>query len=73
MVRILPNVAPNVYTNRDKRIVKVSRREKDYVERLRRRAERREARGEHVRRTAVRATRRGWWYAWRRSTVDRCL
>jgi hypothetical protein len=50
------------YTNKDKRLVTVTRAEKDQVKRLRRRAEKREVRGEHVR-TAVRATRRGWWYA----------
>jgi hypothetical protein len=50
------------YTNRDKRLVNVTRAEKNAVKRLRRRAERREIRGEHPR-TAARATRRGWWYA----------
>lgn len=50
------------YTNRDKRIVNVTRKEKNHVKRLRRRAEIREVHGEHVR-SAQRATRRGWWYA----------
>lgn len=50
------------YTNRDKRLVNVTRREKRTIRVLRRRAERRELRGEHPR-TALRATRRGWWYA----------
>jgi hypothetical protein len=51
------------YTNKDKRIVNVTRREKSHVVRLRRRAEKRELHGEHPRRLATRATRRGWWYA----------
>ena len=50
------------YINRDRRLVTVSAREKSRVKRLRRRAERRELAGEHMR-TAIRATRRGWWYA----------
>lgn len=50
------------YVNKDKQIVNVSRAEKDYVKRLRRRAEKRQLRGEHVG-FAGRATRRGWWYA----------
>jgi hypothetical protein len=50
------------YTNRDKRIVNVTAREKRSVRVLRRRAEKRELRGEHVR-SATHATRRGWWYA----------
>jgi hypothetical protein len=50
------------YNNKDRRIVRVSSRETRMVRRLRRRAERRELRGENVR-SAVRATRRGWWYA----------
>jgi hypothetical protein len=50
------------YTNRDKRYVNVTRKEKRAVKKLRRLAERRELEGEHPR-TAVRATRRGWWYA----------
>lgn len=50
------------YTNRDRRFVNVTAAEKAVVKRLRRRAEKRELRGEHTR-TAVRATRRGWWYA----------
>lgn len=50
------------YTNRDKRLVYVSARDKRIVTVLRRRAEKRELRDEHTR-TAVRATRRGWWYA----------
>ncbi len=50
------------YTNKDRRIVTVTAREKRVVRHLRRRAEKRELRGEHPR-TAARATRRGWWYA----------
>lgn len=50
------------YTNKDKRIVKVSRKEKRQVIKLRRLAEKREANEEHLR-TAARARRRGWWYA----------
>lgn len=50
------------YTNKDKRLVTVSRKEKNWVKRLRRRAEKREINEEHPR-TAKRATRRGWWYA----------
>lgn len=50
------------YTNPDKRLVNVTRAEKRAVVRLRRRAERRVLNGEHPR-TAIRATRRGWWYA----------
>jgi hypothetical protein len=50
------------YTNRDKRIVNVSAKEKRHVRVLRRRAEKRETQGQNVR-SAVRATRRGWWYA----------
>ncbi len=51
------------HCNRDKRIVNVTKREKTIVKRLRRHAEKRELRGEHIRRMAVRATKRGWWYA----------
>lgn len=51
------------YCNRDKRIVNVSRREKVAVRRLRRRALQRELDGQHPRRMALTATRRGWWYA----------
>jgi hypothetical protein len=51
------------YTNRDKRLVTVGRKEKRTVRVLRRRAEKRELRGEPMGRTATRATRRGWWYA----------
>ena len=50
------------YTNRDKRIVNVTRAEKRAVRALRRRAEKRELRGEHPR-AAARAVKRGWWYA----------
>lgn len=50
------------YNNRDLRLVRVTRTEKRIVARLRRRAEKREVCGEHPR-TAIRATRRGWWYA----------
>jgi hypothetical protein len=50
------------YTNRDKRLVNVTRSEKRAVRVLRRRAEKRELRGEHPR-TARRATKRGWWFA----------
>ncbi len=50
------------YCNRDKRLVYVGPKEKRSVRVLRRRAEKRELRGEHQR-TARRATRRGWWYA----------
>lgn len=50
------------YTNKDKRFVHVSRKEKRRVNKLRRLAEKREAAGEHVK-TAIRATKRGWWYA----------
>jgi len=50
------------YTNKDKRLVTVGAKEKRAVTKLRRLAEKRELRGEHVR-TAWRATRRGWWYA----------
>jgi hypothetical protein len=50
------------YVNRDRRIVHVSRKEKRHVNRLRRRAEQRALKGQHLR-TAIRATKRGWWYA----------
>lgn len=50
------------YTNKDKRIVTVTAKEKRRVRVLRRRAERRELHEEHLR-AATRATRRGWWYA----------
>jgi hypothetical protein len=50
------------YSNRDKRLVNVAPKEKRRVRALRRRADRREVRGEHLR-TARRATKRGWWYA----------
>lgn len=51
------------YTNRDRRyLVSIPAKEKREVKRLRRRAEQRELRGEHPK-TAIRATRRGWWYA----------
>ena len=50
------------YTNKDKRLVNVSAKDKRRVRHLRRRAERREVREEHVRQ-AGRALRRGWWYA----------
>lgn len=50
------------YTNKDKRLVHVSRKEKRQVNKLRRLAEKREVDGEHER-TATRARRRGWWYA----------
>jgi len=50
------------YTNKDKRLVNVTRQEKRAVAKLRRLAGKRELRGEHPR-TATRATRRGWWYA----------
>lgn len=50
------------YTNRDKRLVFVSAKDKRAVRVMRRRAERRELRGEHER-TASRARKRGWWYA----------
>lgn len=50
------------YTNRDKRYVTVTAKEKRHVRVLRRRAERRALRDEHQR-TARRATKRGWWYA----------
>jgi hypothetical protein len=50
------------YTNKDKRIVRVTRKEKRRVVKLRRLAEKRETAGEHLR-SAVDATRRGWWYA----------
>lgn len=50
------------YTNRDKRYVTVSAKEKRTVRVLRRRAEKRDLHGEHAR-TARRATKRGWWYA----------
>ena len=51
------------YTNKDKRYVTVGRKEKRAVARLRRLAYRREDQGLHPRNTAVKATRRGWWYA----------
>lgn len=50
------------YTNRDKRLVNVTRQEKRAVRVLRRRAEKRALREEHLRR-AGRATKRGWWFA----------
>ena len=50
------------YNNPDRRLVKVSAWEKRHVRVLRRRAEKREVRGEHPK-AAHRATRRGWWYA----------
>lgn len=50
------------YTNKDKRLVNVTRAEKVSVRRLRRRAEKREVNGEHER-TAQRARHRGWWFA----------
>lgn len=50
------------YNNRDKRYVTVTSREKKTVSRRRRRALKRELRGEHLR-GAVTATRWGWWYA----------
>lgn len=51
------------YTNPDKRLVYVSPREKRWVRKIRRLAEKRELHGERMGRTAARATRRGWWYA----------
>lgn len=51
------------YNNRDKRVVKVTRAEKKTVSRLRRRALKREVQGVHLRRSAERATRWGWWHA----------
>lgn len=51
------------YTNKDRRYVKVTSRETRYVRRLRRRAEKRELRGEAIGKTALRATRRGWYFA----------
>ena len=50
------------YTNRDKRLVTVTAQEKRAVRKLRRVAEKRQLRHEHPR-TAVKATKRGWWYA----------
>lgn len=50
-------------TNRDRRIVKVTSRETRIVRRLRRRAERAELRGYRPGKSAVAATRNGWWYA----------
>jgi hypothetical protein len=50
------------YTNRDKRLVTVDKREKRVVRHLRRRAEKRALKEEHER-GAGRATKRGWWYA----------
>ncbi len=51
------------YTNKDKRVVNVSRAEKKQVVKLRRLAGKRELNDEHPRRYASRATKRGWWYA----------
>jgi hypothetical protein len=51
------------YVNRDRRLVRVTAKDTRYVRRLRRRAERRELRGEPIGKTAGRARRRGWWYA----------
>lgn len=51
------------YVNRDHRIINIRRPEKLRVRRLRRRAEKRLLRGESPGRQAIRATRRGWWYA----------
>lgn len=51
------------YTNKDRRVVRVTSKETRRVRRLRRRAEQRQLRGEAVGRQALRATRRGWWYA----------
>lgn len=50
------------YTNRDQRLVNVTRKEKRAIRAPRRCAERRQLRGEHLRH-AGRAMRRGWWYA----------
>lgn len=50
------------YRNKDKRLVNVTNREKAHIRRLRRRAEKRELRGEHER-SATRARRWGWWHA----------
>jgi hypothetical protein len=51
------------YTNKDRRIVNVTRAEKRRVTKLRRLAEHRELHGERICKLAIRATRRGWWYA----------
>lgn len=50
------------YVNKSRRYVRVGASEKRVVKRLRRRAERRQLRGERVGKLAARATRRGWWY-----------
>lgn len=51
------------YTNKDKRIVHVTRDEKRRVVRLRRLAEKRDLHDEPIGHQAIRATKRGWWYA----------
>lgn len=51
------------YVNKDRRLVTVSPAEKRSVKRKRRRAEQRLLAGEHPRRMALAATRRGWYYA----------
>lgn len=51
------------YKNPDKRLVNVPPKEKRRVNKLRRRGEKRLLNGEHPRTKALRATRRGWWYA----------
>ena len=56
------NTAAMGYTNPDKRLVVVKRSRKKRIVRLRRLAEKRALRGEHLRGT-VHASRRGYWYA----------
>jgi hypothetical protein len=51
------------YTNNDKRLVKVGRKEKQRVKRLRRLAEKRELEGQSIGKQASQARHRGWWYA----------
>lgn len=50
------------YVNQDHRICHIHRPQKVAVRRTRRRAEKRELTGQHLRKS-FRATRRGWWYA----------
>ncbi len=50
------------YVNKDARMVNVTKAEKKIVKRMARRAWERELNHEHPR-SAIQATRRGWWYA----------
>jgi hypothetical protein len=49
--------------NRDRRVVKVTAKETRITRRLRRRAEKAELLGYRPGKSAVKATRNGWWYA----------